>query len=53
MKGKVNKTEKKETKTNKKSYTLKPALKIRCMDCNNELIVLFCPPRQGHSNKNN
>jgi hypothetical protein len=37
----------------KNIYKLEPPLKVKCMDCKNELTVLFCPPRQGHSNKNN
>jgi len=37
----------------KKPYTLKPALKVKCMECGNDLTVLFCPPRQCHSHKNN
>jgi len=43
-----------KNKTNKikKTYILKPPLKVQCMDCKNELTVLFCPPKQGYSNKN-
>ena len=37
---------------NKKVYILKPPLKVKCMDCENELIVLFCPPKQAYSHKN-
>jgi hypothetical protein len=39
--------------TNRKVYTLKPPLKVKCAGCNNEMTVLFCPPRQDHSKKNN
>ena len=38
---------------NKKPYIPKPPLKVKCMECNNELTVLFCPPRQDYSKKNN
>jgi len=35
------------------SYQLKPPLKVNCLECGKSLTVLFCPPRQGYSNKNN
>ena len=49
----ITNTEKISKKVNKKPYTLKPALKVECMDCKKSFTVLFCPPRQGYSNKNN
>jgi hypothetical protein len=40
------------TSANKKPYTLKPALKVECMECGENITVLFCPPRQCYSHKN-
>jgi len=37
---------------NKKPYTLKPPLEVRCIECKSSLTVLFCPPRQCYSHKN-
>ena len=37
----------------KNIFELKPHLKVKCMECKKKLIVKFCPPRQGYSNKNN
>ena len=47
---KINKIKSKEKP--KKPYTLKPALKVECMDCGGRITVLFCPPRQCYSHKN-
>ena len=34
-------------------YTLKPPLQTNCSQCQQKLIVNFCPPLQKYSNKNN
>ena len=33
-------------------YTLKPPLKVNCLQCQKKMVVNFCPPRQSYSNKN-
>ena len=34
-------------------YTLKPPLKVICLQCQKKMVVNFCPPSQKYSNKNN
>lgn len=34
-------------------YTLKPPLKVTCLECRKKLVVKFCPPHQAYSQKNN
>ena len=34
-------------------YHLKPPLKVKCFQCQTKIIVKFCPPKQGYSQKNN
>lgn len=38
---------------NKRPYILKPPLEVGCMSCERSITVLFCPPRQCYSHKNN
>ena len=51
-KEKVKQINKKDSSEPKKIYILKPPLEVKCMNCKCNITVLFCPPRQGHSNKN-
>lgn len=49
----INKLNRKNLSKPKKPYTLKSPFEVGCMSCENSITVLFCPPRQGYSNKNN